>query len=309
MQNEDQKIIDAESVGSSEKFQAQDDSGKITETRHPVLGITYELFINGEKYVQQAVGEHRLGVRVKQFDRYCKMINPPVIKIRKQTERYSYNFIKEIDLERMAHHYQKVMRIPLEEIPHTDQNKKTLSVTDAKAMALEQAQVIFKDLYSRVNVLETKNEELHNEVSRLNLKNAEIIETKSKEINAITAEKQEVIEKKNEEIIKLAKENNQINIEKTNIDNKKKEWKFATLAACVVLLTGGGVAWFFLYSINKDNDRLYDERKQDHVAIISLNADDSNWRTKSKIQDDEINQLKGQIPALQNQEINSVKKD
>jgi hypothetical protein len=74
-------------------------------------------------------------------------------------------------------------------------------------------------------------------------------------------------------------------------------------------LVGAGVATGFYIYTNKDNDRLYDEKRKTVGIITSLNMENSNLNVKTKMQDDEIQILKKQIPESQNEEINAVKKD
>lgn len=119
-------------------------------------------------------------------------------------------------------------------------------------------------------------------------------------------EKITVLETKNESITKdLMKEKE----EKTDIKIKNNNLKmFLSLAAGVILL-GGGVAGYFIYTTNKDNDRLYDEKHNAVSLITSLNAENSNLKIKDEMQSDEIEILKKQDLITQNTEINAVKKD
>ena len=321
MSIEEQKIIETEGTGKSERIpENTDGSGRISEVKHPVLGVTYEFFENGEKWVSQSVAEHRLGVRVKQFDRYCKMIEPPVIKVRRQTERYAYNFIKEIDIERMAVHYQKVLRVPLEDIAYTDRNKKTLSVTDAEALALEKAQGIFKDLNTRINTLETKNDNLSAEINRLAAEKSEIIENKAKEINKLIIEKSEVIESKSKEISQiieiktkeisdLEKAKNEaieskkreaelLAKEKLDAINKKSFYEKLTIGLICLFIIGGGVGAVYIYNTYQDNDRLYDVSNSKTNIILS--KEEEIHGLKERILNEENQYLKSQMPVVQN---------
>ena len=119
-------------------------------------------------------------------------------------------------------------------------------------------------------------------------------------------EKITTLEAKNESITKdLMKEKDEKVIIKITNNNLKM---FLSLAAGVIFL-GGGVAGFFVYTTNKDNDRLYAEKHTAVSIITTLNAENSNLKTKDEMQRDEIEILKKQVPVIQNAEINAVKKD
>ena len=92
---------------------------------------------------------------------------------------------------------------------------------------------------------------------------------------------------------------------KSNLKIKNNNLKIF-LALSVV---GAGIATGFYINTNKDNDRLYDEKRQAVGIITSLNRENSNLNVKTQMQDQEIDLLKKQIPVYQNEEINAVKKD
>ncbi len=244
------------------------DQSIVEITYQGINGITFEYTdpATQERWIQQVVGEHMLDVRWKQFDRYCEALDPKVEKRRIKTKRYSYNFIRESDVHRIAQTFNKVIRIPVKDIPRTDENAKIFSKTDVGTMAEkvvnDRGMAVFNEYKVIIKDLTAKNESLHTEV------------------NSLVKEKYTIL-------------------------SKLKNWRIAA----VILLIGGGVAAAFVYSTNKDNDRLYGENKQATTTIISLNAENSNLALKTKMQDDEIEILKKQAPVNQNAGINAVKKD
>ena len=289
------------------------------------IGLTYKFIDSaGETWFHQIVGEWMLGVRTRQFDYYCKNMVPPVIKRREQTSRYSYNFVKESDIHRIAQTKGKVLRMPLQDIPTTDSNEKIFSKTDVetgyKKAVNELALAEFKNYDLRINDLVTKNDHLNAEVNRLTVEKAEIIETKSKEISQLIEEKSQIIETKSKEINQIVTEKHeilekktaelsQLAVEKSDALNKKRTRELWLIAISIVLVIGGGVAAVFIYNTNKDNDRLYEARNQDKTTIVYLNTDDSNLKVKVKDLQDQVEVFKKLIPTAQNAEINPVKKD
>lgn len=257
-----------ENQSESKNDPANMDQNIVEITYQGIGGITYEYTdpTSKERWIQQVVGEHMLDVRWKQFDRYCEALDPKVEKRRIKTKRYSYNFIKESDVHRIAEAFNKVIRIPIKDIPRTDENAKVFSKTDLSTIVEgevnHRGMAVFNEYRVIIKDLTAKNESLHTEV------------------NSLVKEKYTIL-------------------------SKLKNWRIAA----VILLIGGGVAAAFVYSTNKDNDRLYDEKKSMTNAITSLNAENSNLTLKTKMQDDEIEILKKQVPAAQNAEINAVKKD
>jgi hypothetical protein len=278
------------------------------------IGLTYKFIDDaGETWFHQIVGEWMLGVRTRQFDYYCKNMVPPVIKRREQTSRYSYNFVKESDIHRIAQAKGKVLRMPLQDIPTTDSNEKIFSKTDLEAgykkAVNELAIAEFKNYDLRIHDLETKNDHLNTEVNRLTIEKAEIIESKSKETLQIAGEKQEIIDKKTVENNLLAQKVEKEEREKIAALNKKRN----SIVLAVVI---GVVAAAYGFITYKDNDRLYDEKKSLnnqmatlHEGFSKISSENSNLKLKTKMQDDEIEILKKQVPVTQNAEINAVKKD
>ncbi len=244
------------------------DQNIVEITYQGISGITFEYTdpATQERWIQQVVGEHMLDVRWKQFDRYCEALDPKVEKRRIKTKRYSYNFIKESDVHRIAETFNKVIRIPVKDLPRTDENAKIFSKTDLGSIVegevSHRGMAVFNEYKVIIKDLTAKNETLHTEV------------------NSLVKEKYTIL-------------------------SKLKNWRITA----AILLIGGGVAAAFVYSTNKDNDRLYDEKRQAAVTITSLNAENSNLSLKTKMQDDEIEILKKQVPVIQNAEINAVKKD
>ena len=248
------------------------DQNIVEITYQGINGIKFEYTdpTTNERWIQQVVGEHMLDVRWKQFDRYCGALEPKVEKRRIKTKRYSYNFIKESDVHRMAKAFNKVVRIPIKDIPRTDENEKIFSKTDVGSMVEgevnHRGMAIFNEYKEIIKNLESRNETLHTEV------------------NSLVKEKYTVL-------------------------SKLKNWQITAVIVMVILVAGGGVAAYFVYTTNKDNDRLYDEKRQASAIITTLNAENSNLNLKTKMEDDEIEILKKQVPAIQNTEINTVKKD
>lgn len=295
---------------------------------------------NGEVWIQQVVAERMLGVRTRQFDLYCLcgpvlkarfaeiVPNGPTIlndllkegiveeinskevrlkqdlnekktliqdiskndfeevmkilqrsqsesveKRRVHTGHYSFNFIKESDIYRIGESKGKTVRVLLQDLATTDPSKKTLSTGDlAKIINQEVEQkggVILHEYRSLINELKTTNTNL------------------------------------NTELLNVSKEKNILVEEKYQILDKKRKWQISTILCSVALVIGGGV----LYSTNKDNDSLYDVKKNLTGTIVSLNAENSNLNLKTKMQGDEIEILKKQIPVALNAEINAIKKD
>lgn len=319
--------IDIESSGSSEQNADLLNDQKVELVKYLGIEKEYpEYTINGEKWIQHVVAEHMLRVGPKQFERYCAdpVFDPKIEKRRIQTPHYSYIFVKESDVNRISSVKGRALRIPLKDIPSTDPNKKIFSKTDVESMAKtvvnEQALAIFKNYDLRIHDLETKNEHLNTEVNRLTIEKSEIIETKSKEISQLIEEKSQIIESKSKEISQIAAEKheilekktaelNQVVLEKSNALNKKRTRELWIMAMGAILVIGGGVASIFIYTTNKDNDRLYDEKKHAVAIITTLNEENSNLNLKTKMQDDEIEILKKQGLVSQNAEINAVKKD
>jgi len=278
------------------------------------IGLSYKFTdSNGDTWFHQAIGEHMLGVRTRQFDYYCKEMVPPVDKRRVQTSRYSYNFVKESDIHKIAKAKNKILRMPLIDIPTTDNKEKIFSKTDVETMAEkvvnEQALAVFKNYDLRIHDLEAKNDHLNTEVNRLTIEKAEIIESKSKEILQIAGEKQGIIDQKAAEISLLAKKAEEEKRAKDAALNKKR----ASIIFAVVVGVAAAAYGFMTY---KDNDRLYDEKKNLnnqmatlHEGYSKISAENSNLKLKTKMQDDEIDILKKQVPVTQNAEINAVKKD
>jgi hypothetical protein len=295
---------------------------------------------NGEVWIQQVVAERMLNVRTRQFDLYClcgsvpksrfeeivpngvtilndllkegileeinskevrlkgdlnkdksliqdiskndfeeimkilqRSQNEAVEKKRVHTGHYSFNFIKESDIYRIAESKGKVVRVLLQDLATTDPNKKTLSTGDL-------SKIIDKEVEQKGGMV---LQEYRNLINELNTSNTNL----------------------NSEVINLSKDKNKLVEEKYQILDKKRKWQISTILCSVALVIGGGV----LYSTNKDNDRLYDVKKNLTGTIISLNAENSNLNVKTKMQGDEIEILKKQIPVTQNTEINAVKKD
>ena len=278
------------------------------------IGLTYKFIDDAaETWFHQIVGEWMLGVRTRQFDYYCKNMVPPVIKRREQTSRYSYNFVKESDIHRIAQAKGKVLRMPLQDITTTDSNEKIFSKTDLEAgykkAVNELAIAEFKNYDLRIHDLETKNDHLNTEVNRLTIEKAEIIESKSKEILQIAGEKQEIIDKKIVENNLLAQKAEKEEREKIAALNKKRN-------SIILVMVIGVVAAAYGFITYRDNDRLYDEKKNLnnqmaalHEGFSKINSENSNLKLKTKMQDDEIEILKKQVPVTQNAEINAVKKD
>jgi len=146
-------------------------------TYQGIPGITFEYTdpATKERWIQQVVGEHMLDVRWKQFDRYCEAIDPKVEKRRIKTKRYSYNFIKESDVHRMAQAFNKVIRIPIKDIPRTDENEKIFSKTDVGSMVEGEVNhrgaAVFSEYKNMIADYKSKNEALNEEVKTLLNKN------------------------------------------------------------------------------------------------------------------------------------------
>ncbi len=320
--------IDIESSGKNTEETIAD--VPLQSVHYKDIGLTYEFIdSNGEKWFHQIVGEFMLGVRTRQFDYYCKNdLVPPIVKRRVQTSRYSYNFIKEADIFRIAKAKGKILRMPLKDIPTTDTNEKVFSKTDVESMAKnvvnDQALAIFKNYDLRIHDLESKNDHLYAEVNRLTTEKSEIIETKSKEIDQLVEEKSRIIEMKSKEINQIVKENqeiigkkaaevnklsqeaSQLAIDKANALNRKRAWENATIALIVFFVIGGGAVAVYVYNTYKDNDRLYDVKNTQ--AKIILSKDSEIYNLNEKMKTDEIQYLKSQIPVTQNAELNAVKK-
>ena len=143
------------------------------------LGITYEFIDStGHKWIQQNVAEFMLGVGYKSVERYCKDLN--VKRERHKTKRYSYNFIKENDVEAIANHYDKALKRPWTEIPHTDENKKVLSKSDAQFVAEQHMAQAVTTYQSRISKLEDRNDKLNDDIKTAN---NETTKTKGREKN------------------------------------------------------------------------------------------------------------------------------
>jgi len=207
-----------------------------------------------------------------------------VEKKRIPTGHYSYNFIKESDIFRIAKAKGKTIRLPLKDIPTTDANEKTLSRTDLTNIIDEEikqrAPGVIKEYTDRIKTLETTNTNLTSELVTLVKEKSSLIDKTS------------VLEKEKNEVL-----------------NKKRKRDLWIIALGVILVIGGGAAGYFVYTTNSDNDRLYADRKQDKLTIVTINTDDLNQRTKVTDLQDELETVKKLIPTTQNAEINAVKKD
>ncbi len=330
-------IVDGK--GTSEKIHETKNTDKLEPVKYQGFDKEVYEFVDsgGEKWFQQVAAERMLGVRTRQFDLYClcgpvlkskfteissngdailsqltidgilEEINSREVRLRENldqnkakiqeitgdnfdpiwsilqqsqseavekrrihTGHYSYNFIKESDIFRIAKAKGKTIRLPLKDIPTTDDKEKIFSKTDLTTIIDQEinqrAPEIFKGYTDRITILETTNTNL------------------------------------NSEVIKLSKE-------KFEVLDKKRIWKFWAMVLGTILVIGGGVATVFIYTTNKDNDRLYDERNGMAKMITSLNAENSNLNIKTKMQGDEIEILKKQVPVTQNPAINVGKKD
>jgi len=269
--------IEAEVTKNGNSPQEGPKDAKLESIKYKDIGLAYEFLDHtGEKWFQQVVGEHMLGVRTKQFDRYCEEMEPKVEKRRVKTRHYSYNFIKELDIFRIAEAKGKAIRIPLKDLPTTDTNQKVFSKTDFDSMAetiiQDKAVAIFKEYNDRMRSLETTNTSLSSEV------------------------------------VNLAKEKTQLIEEKFNIINKKRIWKISTILCGAFLVIGGGVAAVVILNLNKDNDQLFNE-SLNKSKIINTKVAELN-SLNDKIKNQEIEYLKSRIPGSPNQvTVNATKKD
>lgn len=228
------------------------------------------------------------GIAGDSFDQILNLLqlsqNEAVEKRRIPTGHYSYNFIKESDIFRIAKAKGKTIRLPLKDIPTTDANEKTLSRTDLTNIIDEElkqrAPNVIKEYTDRIKTLETTNTTL------------------TSEIVGLVKEKSSLIDK-----------TSLLEREKIEAVNKKQIRDFWVMVLIAVLVIGGGVAGYFIYTTNSDNDRLYSERKQDKSTIINISTDDSIQKSKVKDLEDENDTLKKLIPVTGNVEVNAVKKD
>jgi len=233
-------------------------------TYQGIPGITFEYTdpVTKEQWIQQVVGEHMLDVRWKQFDRYCEAIDPKVEKRRIKTKRYSYNFIKESDVHRIAKAFNKVIRIPIKDIPRTDENEKIFSKTDVGSMVEGEVNhrgaAVFGEYKNLIADYKSKNETL------------------------------------NEEVKTLLKE-------KYTISSKLKNWQIIGIISLVVLVIGGGVGYLQYHKLDTDNDKTLtdnDNIQKENTGLKTMVKDlQDQYQSVMKkltpsVQNEEINAVK-----------------
>ncbi len=231
------------------------------------IGITYEfLDSTGHKWIQQNVAELMLGVGYKSVERYCKELN--VKRERHRTKRYSYNFIREHDVEAIAAHFDKALKRPWNDIPHTDDNKKVLSKTDAQFLAEQHMSQAVANFQTQIGKLENRNDKLEARNDTLREQN----------------------DKLNNDLKNVATET-------MKIQGREKNWLLIFIL-CLAFIGGGS---FFVWNshkelenkkaqVSKKNTSLSKEVQQKTQAITSKNME---IRTlENKLKDQEIEFLK-----------------
>jgi len=231
------------------------------------IGITYEfLDSTGHKWIQQNVAELMLGVGYKSVERYCKELN--VKRERHRTKRYSYNFIREHDVEAIAAHFDKALKRPWNDIPHTDDNKKVLSKTDAQFLAEQHMSQAVATFQARIGKLEERNDKLEERNDSLKEQN----DTLNGELKNVTAEKM-------------------------NVQGREKNWQLIFIL-CLFVMGGGG---FFVWDSNKDLENQKTQVAQENSSLAkevqqkaqSITSKDMEIRKlENKLKDQEIEFLK-----------------
>ncbi len=104
---------------------------------------------DGELWIQREQAEHMLTVGNRQFERYCEDpgLVPKVEKIRRLTKHYSYIFVKESDVKRIAE--LKGRNILLLDEEQEGGDKEKIGLSDAKELVKK----LFNEFFSRPNCL------------------------------------------------------------------------------------------------------------------------------------------------------------
>lgn len=228
-----------------------------------IKGEIFDYIESGKKWIQQTAAEGLLGVRVKQFDRYCSGMKNDhdyeIEKIRRKppTKNHSYNFVKEEDVIKIAEQFNKKLRWPINDLKSLDPNKPTMSQTDVEKMGKEIVEnsglKVIEEFKERVNYLEKRTQDLEGRNLNLELSNDDL----NSEVNKLVTEKAD---------LKIKKNSTEKDLEGLQKSTKGTKIIWGSIAAFVIL--SAGTYGYFNYQNS--------EKKEEKVSKLQIKIEEKN---------------------------------